>query len=702
MRRIPNPYSRLSQDQKLMRLMEAIQAGDTAAVDLILSSKLNINKITASLEQSPLEMACASGNVGIARMLLEKGARPNAAAGQDGPLHLACRRGDAAMARLLLDFGANAGRHGKWGWTPLIHAAAVGRSRETVRLLLQAGSDIRAVDANKENALYRMISEGDPNPEIAELLLESGLDIHENNLYFGTALHWAARCCRGDIVRMLLKKGARVNMKEKREDATPIVWAMEHKCHDAVKILFNHGADPLSADRFGFSLLEYAAGSGDRDLAADVLRALISDPASPKAARLSQAASALTRAVQKDDLEMVRLLVDGGVDLNTATGEREETALMRAVDWRKPEIVKYLLQRGGDVKARDSRGNTALLHAAWCGSAEMVRNLIDSGAQIGETNNLNWNSLMQACSEGHLDTARLLLEKGSPLDVIDHEMGLTALALAEQSRNLQLVELLKSRGAAPRPIHWRQPREPWYSIFDCDICRYLGHAFGLPGSYEPREMEGLDIIHTDVESTDNYTDYTEIIKKCRNCGTWYHHYHYIDTEDAASSGVRESQNIQRYNLLKLKGTLKSLGLESELEELEGRYPGLIQDMEQRFDDHMLGTYILQNLIDYYLVSGNWEKLEARFFLPGDPDTSLAAIGDLAALYGMRVSDRIYPLFTEIRSLSPEVKKAAMPIIKKHSAALKSFLDQWKESREGTIQKLYGTVLNRAREYGLFS
>jgi serine/threonine-protein kinase len=74
---------------------------------------------------SPLHTAVHMGNAQYVRMLLEKGANPNARdeAGET-PLHDALRRGDHANVSALLDFGANPNLRDRYGRTPLATASA--------------------------------------------------------------------------------------------------------------------------------------------------------------------------------------------------------------------------------------------------------------------------------------------------------------------------------------------------------------------------------------------------------------------------------------------------------------------------------------------------------------------------------------------------------------------------------------------------
>lgn len=104
-------------------LVAALYA-DTAAIDLLLQH-------SARLERSgTLAAAAQRGNEAMARHLLEKGARPSsdatALAANSSPLHVAVRAGHVGVARLLLQRGADANSADASGAT----AIAIAREME--------------------------------------------------------------------------------------------------------------------------------------------------------------------------------------------------------------------------------------------------------------------------------------------------------------------------------------------------------------------------------------------------------------------------------------------------------------------------------------------------------------------------------------------------------------------------------------------
>jgi ankyrin repeat protein len=104
-------------------------------------------------------------------------------------------------------------------------------------------------------------------------------------------------------------------------------------------------------------------------------------------------ATAFWRAAQSSDVDAMRLLVDHGADPDIPT-THGATPLMAAsgIGWgyhysmNAPdswmEAVRYCVQHGADVNAADDRGYTALHGAAYLGNHEMIAYLIDKGGDV--------------------------------------------------------------------------------------------------------------------------------------------------------------------------------------------------------------------------------------------------------------------------------------------------------------------------------
>ena len=128
----------------------------------------------------------------------------------------------------------------------------------------------------------------------------------------------------------------------------------------------------------------------------------------------------LVFAIEDSDLQLVKMSIKAGADVNTKDELGGITALMDASRYDSPEIVRILLDAGADVNARDNDrfsegdgGNTALIMASGKGDSEVVRMLLNAGADIDAKNNSGNTALMSATRKGHTQIVRILIQAGA-------------------------------------------------------------------------------------------------------------------------------------------------------------------------------------------------------------------------------------------------------------------------------------------------
>ena len=145
---------------------------------------------------------------------------------------------DAAAVRKLIAQGVNVDELEPNGDAPLVMAAYKGYS-DIVRLLLEAGADVKAVDPGmKATALHAAAYAG--RTEAAKLLVEYHIEIDRQGPFNGyTALHDAIWQNNVDVAQVLIDAGASLSLKShsgetpldfaKAKHATQIVTLIEHK-----------------------------------------------------------------------------------------------------------------------------------------------------------------------------------------------------------------------------------------------------------------------------------------------------------------------------------------------------------------------------------------------------------------------------------------------------------------------------------------
>jgi ankyrin repeat protein len=269
---LPARGSRAPIPGSLSPLLYAARDGRLEAAKLLLAAGAEINQTDANAI-TPLIMAIVNNRVDVARLLIEKGADIQAADWYGRtPLWAAIetRNMDVDNAsfvnsidrapfldliRILLEKGADPNVRMKevppirraflrvtgslsWvdftGQTPFLTAALAG-DLTVMRLLLQHGADPKIPTFEGTTALMAAAGVNwvfdqtyDEGPaallEAVKMCYELGMDVNAVNSMGLTAMHGAANRGSDDIIRFLVEKGAKLDVKDK-EGRTPLTWA---------------------------------------------------------------------------------------------------------------------------------------------------------------------------------------------------------------------------------------------------------------------------------------------------------------------------------------------------------------------------------------------------------------------------------------------------------------------------------------------
>jgi len=205
-----------------------------------------------------------------------------------------------------------------------------------------------------------------------------------------TPLHYAALYCSDTTLRFLVTEYPEdVNARSQDDNSTPLHRASGNGRAEVVRILLEHGADPIAQNKRGLAPLHRASDRGH----VEVVRLLIGFGAGVSA-RDDQGWTPLHWASDRGHGDVACVLLEHGADA-TAHDEQGWTPLHRASDQGHAELARALLERGrAEVTARDKYGWTPLRHATEKGRLDVVRVLLAHGA--GATTNFTRGSLSQA------------------------------------------------------------------------------------------------------------------------------------------------------------------------------------------------------------------------------------------------------------------------------------------------------------------
>jgi ankyrin repeat protein len=216
------------------------------------------------------------------------------------------------------------------------------RSFAEVQRLVDAGADTNTI-CSEEGVTPLILSARVGSVEILKLLIETGADLnHQTNGF--TALNIAVALGEADKVRALTEAGADVSINSDRFN---MLFNVAERGHvEIVQLLLDAGVSPHLLDEYSgadnVTVLMAAAMGGD-----PATVQLLIETGVDVNARDSYGDHALNWNLYFDhpDIEVVRLLLDAGSDLNYV-GYGGRTTLDFAIEHGDQDIVDLLVEAG--------------------------------------------------------------------------------------------------------------------------------------------------------------------------------------------------------------------------------------------------------------------------------------------------------------------------------------------------------------------
>lgn len=169
---------------------------------------------------------------------------------------------------------------------------------EDVKGILDKGVSANATNEKNSNVLLLILKKnkngqpaGDTNPqhlEIIRLLIERGADVKAVNDLQETPLHWAAEHGYLETARLLLESGADINATNS-EGETPLIIATHRQHGPVVELLLKQGAAQTAVDNRLKTAEDWAHEAHDKSISA-IFQRLVHDATAEKQQLLRKAA----------------------------------------------------------------------------------------------------------------------------------------------------------------------------------------------------------------------------------------------------------------------------------------------------------------------------------------------------------------------------------------------------------------------------
>jgi ankyrin repeat protein len=371
-------------------MSEAAVTANADMIETLLKAGADVESPNAD-GQTALMVVARTSRVDAAQALLKRGANVNAVEQWRGQTALmwASAQSQPAMVKALIAAGADVNARSKinnWqrqvtaepraiyrpagGLTPLLYAAREG-CVDCAKYLAEAGADLNLADPEQVSPLLLSVLNG--RFDLAAYLIQKGANPGKWDWYGRTPLYAAVdlntlpRGGRPDqpsldattslqIIEQLLAAGANPNPQLKLAPpfrnigndrgldglltigATPLLRAAKALDAPAIKLLLENGANLSLSNIRGVTPVMAAAGLGSVD--ADTRGFYLTDD------------------VQQRSIESLKLLLAAGADINAKDGQRGLTPLHEAARWGWNDVVRFLVEHGANLQAKDNRGMT--------------------------------------------------------------------------------------------------------------------------------------------------------------------------------------------------------------------------------------------------------------------------------------------------------------------------------------------------------
>jgi len=155
----------------------------------------------------------------------------------------------------------------------------------------------------------------------------------------------------------------------------------------------------------------------------------------------------IKEAIEMNDTNAVKRLINDGFDINMSTGNINETPLFLASVCRRPDMVKLLLELGANPLATNKWGETSFHRAVALGNKKVAEILLAKGSKYDIKDAFGRTPLYVAAKEAQEEMALWLLELGADPNIMSKNSSESILFNAANRGEPKLIRALIDSGA---------------------------------------------------------------------------------------------------------------------------------------------------------------------------------------------------------------------------------------------------------------
>lgn len=322
-------------------------------------------------------------------------------------------------------------------------------SVETVKLKIKEGNDIAQANASNFDGVSQAILGDAPLETIIYALSQKGNDVnkitHDNRTY----VFWAAYKGNVPLVEYLLDHGAKTNLTDNKGNTILNFAAGSGQKNTKVyDVLLKHGADlqkdltPAGANALlliapydtDFTLIDYFISKGldphsvDRNgngifnyVAKTGNTDLMNQLLNKGYKGTDQAFIFASQGTRgkANGIEVYNYLEGLGLNPNTVSKEGDTPLHALAARSNDIQIITYFINSGVDINQADANGNTPFLNATARNNVEVVKLLAPSVKNINQTNKKGESALALAVANNSPEVVDFLLSKKADVALLD-------------------------------------------------------------------------------------------------------------------------------------------------------------------------------------------------------------------------------------------------------------------------------------------